>query len=368
MIATPTTLLQVVLSHDYFRGAFAACTVRARPGTDRACASLGLRLLQNGGQFSLRIAGAALDQLTTPAYARRLAARSLCWEIVPSSPRFADYTAVDCAGANSVLILTSTSASAAGGRLTAGTDAGETDVWPRQPPRFSFRPESPLRPGSSVTLQSAGGQVLRTLVVTDPNLLAVDTSADGAGLYQLVQGRTVLARWFADATVTLAPLVGPVLVLPGALLSAAVASLQTRRPSGAPPTYTANFPARAVVWRYHVFNATGQPGLSVQPLEASARRSSPAGAVQEPSAAEAPTTKFHPVPQALYPGAVSFEADAPLPLAAEAPQRFALRSGNTALCAPLPLAGFDFARSAVRAEIYSDLFVYLSPQPPFDPS
>jgi hypothetical protein len=364
--AAAITLIQVALRHKYFGGGFADYTVRARPGTDRVCASLGLRLLQNGSQLSLVIVGSSVDRISSSNYSNRLAAQSLCWEIVPSGQSFPAYTGLDYSASDSVLILSSTPADAAGGRLTQATLASSLDVRRRQASRFVFTPERPLRVGSNVLLQTSDGTTIRELTITDPNRIAVDTTNSGAGLYQLVQGRVTLARWFADASPSVNAIAGPVLVLSGPLLAAVLAAVTSRNPVGAPPVFTAEFPNRAVVWRYHVFNTGGHRDLAVKPLTSYQPPSRSPGRKAKPGAA-APTT-FRKIEKTLFPAAVSFEAVDPMPLTADVKQRFSLRDGDTAVYTPLPLVGFNFARPAAGAEIYSDIFVYLPPETQSSPS
>ena len=367
MIATAAiALMQVALRHKYFGGGFADYTVRARPGTDRVCASLGLRLLQNGSQLSLVIVGSSADRISASTYSNRLAAQSLCWEIEPSGQRFPAYTGIDYSASDSVLVLSSTPADAAGGRLTKATHASSLDVWRRQAPRFVFAPEQPLRVGSNVVLQTSDGITIRELTITDPNRIAVDTTDSGAGLYQLVQGRVTLARWFADLSPSANAIAGPVLVVSGPLLAAVLGAVTSRNPVGAPPVFTAEFPSRAVVWRYHVFNTGEHTDLAVEPLPSRPPRTA-ARSRKAKTGAAAPTT-FRKIEKTLFPAAVSFEAVDPMPLTADDKQRFALRAGETALYTPLPLAGFNFARPAAGAEIYSDIFVYLPPETQSSPS
>ncbi|MBI2512826.1 MAG: hypothetical protein HYV96_12680 [Opitutae bacterium] len=345
IVAATVPLLQAPLAHAYYGGPFAEFAVRPLPATAAACRNLGLRLLQDGATLTLAALADATSRLAEKQYRARLQQQAFVWEIAPLNPHFPAFTGVDVAGPMEALVLAPQSPVADSGRLTCHAEASVADVWARQPLSFDFQPTKPLAAGGVVTLETAAGEILRRIRVVDPRLVKIDVSQFGSGLYRLAGERGVLTRWFADERAPLATGTGPVLVLPGSF----VVDLATRAGGGGgvrtAPSYSADFPTRPVVWRYHVFTTFAAKELAIAPIGDTA------------TATAAPP--FRVVPQTLLPGAVSFEATHAWPLSARAPQRFALRRRGAPLYTPLPLAGFDFARPARGAAIFSDIFVHL---------
>ena len=363
-VTTAPSLLVVSLAHEYFGGGFPEHATTPLPATTASCRRLGLRLIHNGANLTLYAAPAAVAKLGSAAYQAALATETLCWQITPRTADFAAFTAVDFVGNRQCLVFTNTDKGAKGGSLTVSAKASAKDVWTRQLLRYDFRPTRPLKAGTVLSLQNNFGTVLRSLTVTDPSLVAVDASDFGSGLYQLAQGARVLAKWFADERPFPPTNTGALLVLPGKLLAAAFARTVGRGASAAtPPTYTANYAARSVIWRYHVFNAQADETLSIAtytgeglPTAPAARSAKKSNASKPSRAAAAP---FEPYTDAALPDAKSFAAVRPLKLARLPAQRYALNSGGATRYAPLPLAGLAFARSASDDALCSDIFVYL---------
>ena len=349
MAATaPLCLLRAALAHEYFSGDFTEFALKPLPATATGCRRLGLRLLRDGATLSLFADADAAKQASTPAYRMALGRAALCWELVPTDPEFSAFTGIDFNGSTETLILTSDDTGATGGLLTQSGVASADDLWSRQGLSFDLRPTRPLEIGSNVLLQTAGGLPLRGFAVSDPSLVSIDAAPFGSGLYRATRDKSVLASWFADERVPARPTPGAVLVLPGELLTAALARALGPGAEDA-PDYSATFPARKVIWRYHIFNAGEDERLAI--VTAPSQTASPG--------ARGRAAAFVPVVDPSLPTARSFEAVRPFKLAQEAPQRFALNSGAATRYSPLPLAGFSFARSARGAALCSDIFVYL---------
>lgn len=362
-------LLSVSLSHEYFGGAFAEFSLGALPQTAATCARLGLYLLRDAATLTLFARLDPRRPAAMTALQAALAASTLCWELAPIPPAFGAFTAIDFVGSRQRIVLTSADDAAAGGELTIGSLVSSSDVWSGQPLNFDFRPAKPLRVGSTLRLETAARTRLGQYTVADPNLVAVDVSAFGSGLYRLKQGSVLLAEWFADerGPIGTQPTPNSMLVLPGALLAAAFGAAASGG-SAAPPAYTASYPARTVTWRYHVFNT--QPGESLQigpadDLGATDAPPAPAKSGRRGRRQPAPvggagaTDTFVPLDPSPFPPAVSFAAVDPLQLAQRPPQRFALRNGSTVRYSPLPVAGPSLATNPAGTGFCSDIFVYL---------
>lgn len=370
--ATATGLLSVAFTHEYYGGSFTTFAAQPLPATAKTCRQLGLGLVRDAAGLTLAIAVDALRSVKTADYRAALAATTLCWQLNPRPRDFAAGTAVDFTSNSACLVFTA-AYSAQGGSLTVAATASAKDVWPRQALHYDFRPAHALKVGAALRLENGAGGLLRTLKVTDPNLVALDTSDFGSGPYQLAQGSQVLVKWFADERPFPPASSGGVLVLPGALLAAAFTA--ALKPGATPPVYTAAYAARSVIWRYHIFNTQADDTLSIVPytgggLPCSAdadalvpdapvepARTSRSRSHQKPAAAARPV--FKPFTDPALPGAKSFAAVQPLKLVKQPAQCFALNNGATSLYAPLPVAGVDFARAAGQATLCSDIFVYL---------
>lgn len=394
--AALTPLLRVSLSHAYYGASPFTFTAQALPATAAWCSRLGLRLRQAPGALELCVLASATASgaPTVADWAKQLRDVSLCWRISPASPDFAAFTGIDFVAAAQRVVLTPQTSSDPS-RLTQAAQASTHDLLPWRPLTGVIALDPALRAGSSVELQSGSGEKLGQLVIQDPRSLSLDLRATGSGVYQLVQHGRVLDRWFADERT--APSVSqdlaPLLVLPGDWLAQAFADSDraTNAPAApsAPVELRAAFPARAVFWRYHVFNvASADSSLRIEPLSASsataganasahatAPNSAPASTPRRragsgPSAARASaaTSAKHAATTAAafrrvslpdLPDAVSFESVAPIPLAERPAQRFALRDSSGTRLAPLPLAGLDFQRPVNAPGLCSEIFVHL---------
>lgn len=346
--------LQATLAHDYYGGAFSEFALVPLPATAALLHRLGLRLLHDHATLSFVATPSALTRITGAAYQAALSTTSFCWQLVPRSAGFAAFTAVDYSCSTQALVLTPPLGGNTRTTLTVGTSASALDLWPRQSLRFDFQPAQPLRTGSVLLLKTADGTLLRELPVTDPQLLALDTRDFGPGLYQLANGNRVLTRWFADER-PYPPAAGAVLVLPGPTVAKALTAA-TRGRATTTTTYTASFPARTALWRYHIFNTQPDEALSIVALGTDSATNTGGRAAAKKNM---PGVQFQPFSDPALPSAKSFAATRPLPLVLQPSQRFALHSGNTTRYAPLPLAGLALARAADDAALCSDIFVYL---------
>ncbi len=360
--STATALLSASFTHEYYGGDFTAFTAKPLPAPAAACQRLGLQLLRDGASLTLYLTPGALRGMKSADYRTTLAATTLCWQIVPRPVDFAACTAVDFTSGSQGLVFTSTVAGARGGPLTVSATASVQDVWPRQLLRFDFRPAKPLKAGATLRLETNAGTLVRSLKVTDPWLVAVDTSEFGSGLYQLAQGGQVLAKWFADERPFPPANTGAVLVLPGSLLAAAFASATSAGVS-TPPVYTAAYAARSVIWRYHIFNTLPDDTLSIVPYSGEGLAAPAATPPVKParSRKSGPTSReiFKPFTDDSLPDAKSFAAVLPLKLVQQPARCFALNNGSSSLYAPLPVAGTNFARAEGSTALCSDIFVYL---------
>jgi hypothetical protein len=353
-------LLTASFTHEYFGGDFEGFRVEALPATASACRRLGLRLLQDGSNLTLMTMPDAFRGVDPEVAQPALASATLCWQVIPRASDFWAYTATDFLGSSQCLVFASAASVAKGGPLTVGASASAQDVWERRPLRFDFRPAKPLPAGAILSLKTASGSVLRSLTVTSPLLVGVDTSDVGSGLYQLSLGSLVLLRWFADERPFPPSEPGAILVLSGSQLAGAYAIAGRKAGSPAtPPEYTAAFASRSVLWRYHIFNAKGDETFSIVPFNGEELEAPPAAPARARGPRAVPDALFQRVPGAGVPGAQSFEAVSPLKLALLPPQRFALTNGAAIRYAPLPLGGVPLGRSETGGALCSDIFIYL---------
>lgn len=352
-------MLQVDLSHEYVGGPFAQFATTPLPSTAAAGRNLGLRLLQTGASLVLYVRCNPGSATAVRALHRALVNTTWCWEIAPLAPQFAAVTDLEFAGTRQRVVLTTTSTT--GGRLTVRTTASAKDLWDWQPLGFDFLPKTPLAKGAWLDLTDAQSVVLARIEVSDPQIVPIDLSAFGSGLYQLVHGKKILARWFADERGAVNASTAPtsMLVLNGAVLAAAFTKATEGSVLLAPPVYTARYPARDVTWRYHVFNATDASSLQIAALDETGEAPLEGGTSGDGLGASTAAEPFFPVTAPEYPNAASFESAVAYKLVQRPPQRFALLSGGTTVFAPLPVATPTFASRGQSAGFCSDIFVYL---------
>ena len=351
-------MLEVSLAHEYLGGPFASFVATPLPATGRLCRGLDLEMLQSDATLTLYTRASPSRRASVTAMRQTLAQNTFCWEIAPLAPNFAAITDVDFTGSTERIVLTSTDAKAVGGPLTQAALASAADVWPWQPLAFSYVATPALPIGTTLVVETNAGAAVAQVTTTNPCVIPIDLSAIGSGLYRLKRGKTVLASWFADERGAVGTSMAPasMLVLPGALLAAAFTQALGATGFTPPPVYTAEYPAREITWRYHIFN--GQPVVSfhIEPCVGSAGLGA-AGAWA--GGANDDTGPFVPISAPEYPTAASFEAVSPYKLVQRPPQRFALLSGSTTRYAPLPVASPSFAGRGQSAGFCSDIFVYL---------
>lgn len=351
----PISILTVALEHEYgLPGPFSDYTVAPLPATETACRRLGMHLRRTAEGLSLY---AFLPSTAPDAIARRITAlesATLCWQITPTPSNFSAYTGLEFPATEQCLIFTSNASVAKGGSLTTALNGSATasDLWLRRPLRFDFPLEKLLAPGLPVNLCTGGGVRLRQVATNDSRRLAIDTTERGSGLYRLTQGTTELGRWFGDERGERHPQFGAVLVLAPAVLADALRQATQPSPSSL-PQYTGMWPAREVLWRYHIFNTEPDEPLRIEPCDGSPPPIDQPPVVPNPFVAVA-------LPD--LPAARSFEMTAPLKLQRRPAQRFALHRGSTGRFTTLPLPALSFgnsARNPPNAALCAEVFVHL---------